>query len=101
LYQFSKLHSVFLAAKVFEEDKCIANKDFNEVHLSETSDQDNKLKIKKSQSTVNPESKQINGKQSKNSKDGGEKLKTGRWIKDEHFRFLEALKMHGKEWKKV
>lgn len=27
--------------------------------------------------------------------------KTGRWTKDEHFRFLEALKIHGKEWKKV
>lgn len=69
--------------------------------MSETSDQDNKLKVKKSLSTANPEQKQINGKQSKTSKDGGDKLKTGRWIKDEHFRFLEALKMHGKEWKKV
>ena len=27
--------------------------------------------------------------------------KTGRWTKDEHFRFLESLKIHGKEWKKV
>ena len=27
--------------------------------------------------------------------------KTGRWTTDEHFRFLEALKIHGKEWKKV
>lgn len=26
---------------------------------------------------------------------------TGRWTRDEHFRFLEALKMYGKEWKKV
>lgn len=25
----------------------------------------------------------------------------GRWTKDEHFRFLEALKHFGKEWKKV
>jgi len=25
----------------------------------------------------------------------------GRWTKDEHFRFLEALKYFGKEWKKV
>lgn len=62
LYQFSKLHSIYLAAKVFEEDKCLANKDLNEVHLSETSDQDNKLKLKKSQSAFNPELKQVNGK---------------------------------------
>ena len=27
--------------------------------------------------------------------------KTGRWTKDEHFRFLEALKLFGKEWKRV
>jgi SHAQKYF class myb-like DNA-binding protein len=27
--------------------------------------------------------------------------KMGRWTKDEHFRFLEALKLFGKEWKKV
>lgn len=26
---------------------------------------------------------------------------TGRWTKEEHFRFLEALKLYGKEWKKV
>ena len=28
-------------------------------------------------------------------------FKSGRWTKDEHFRFLEALKLFGKEWKKV
>jgi len=28
-------------------------------------------------------------------------FKHGRWTKDEHFRFLEALKRFGKEWKKV
>ena len=26
---------------------------------------------------------------------------TGRWTRDEHYRFLEALKLYGKEWKKV
>lgn len=26
---------------------------------------------------------------------------TGRWTREEHFRFLEALKMYGKEWKRV
>ena len=26
---------------------------------------------------------------------------TVRWTRDEHYRFLEALKMYGKEWKKV
>ena len=26
---------------------------------------------------------------------------TGRWTRDEHYRFLEALKIHGKEWKRV
>lgn len=25
----------------------------------------------------------------------------GRWTKDEHFRFLVALKLYGKEWRKV
>ena len=29
------------------------------------------------------------------------KIKNGRWTKDEHFRFLEALKLFGKEWKRV
>ncbi|TNV84757.1 hypothetical protein FGO68_gene6994 [Halteria grandinella] len=28
-------------------------------------------------------------------------LKHGRWTKDEHFRFLEALKLFGKEWRSV
>lgn len=32
-------------------------------------------------------------------KEGG--TKTGRWTRDEHFRFLEALKLFGKEWKHV
>ena len=27
--------------------------------------------------------------------------KMGRWTKQEHFRFLEALKLFGKEWKRV
>jgi hypothetical protein len=27
--------------------------------------------------------------------------KQGRWSKDEHFRFLEALKLFGKEWRRV
>jgi len=27
--------------------------------------------------------------------------KKGRWSKDEHIRFLKALKKHKKEWKKV
>ena len=26
---------------------------------------------------------------------------TGRWTREEHYRFLEALKIYGKEWKKV
>jgi SHAQKYF class myb-like DNA-binding protein len=28
-------------------------------------------------------------------------FKMGRWTKEEHFRFLEALKYFGKEWKRV
>jgi SHAQKYF class myb-like DNA-binding protein len=28
-------------------------------------------------------------------------FKNGRWTKDEHFRFLAALKLFSKEWKKV
>jgi hypothetical protein len=35
----------------------------------------------------------------KKTKDG--EFKTGRWTKDEHFRFLAALKLYGKEWKSV
>lgn len=31
----------------------------------------------------------------------GKDTKTGRWTRDEHFRFLEALKLYGKEWKYV
>jgi SHAQKYF class myb-like DNA-binding protein len=27
--------------------------------------------------------------------------RTGRWTKDEHERFVEGLKRHGKQWKKV
>lgn len=27
--------------------------------------------------------------------------KTGRWTREEHFRFIEALKLYGKEWRKV
>ena len=28
-------------------------------------------------------------------------MATGRWTREEHFRFLEALKLFGKEWKHV
>jgi hypothetical protein len=28
-------------------------------------------------------------------------IKQGRWTKEEHYRFLEALKLYGKEWRKV
>lgn len=31
----------------------------------------------------------------------GSNIKHGRWSKEEHFRFLEALKLFGKEWRKV
>lgn len=31
----------------------------------------------------------------------GSNFKQGRWSKEEHFRFLEALKLYGKEWRKV
>jgi len=31
----------------------------------------------------------------------GNDLRQGRWTKEEHFRFLEALKLYGKEWRKV
>ena len=31
----------------------------------------------------------------------GSSFRQGRWSKDEHFRFLEALKLYGKEWRKV
>lgn len=30
-----------------------------------------------------------------------ESKKTGRWNIDEHFRFIEALHLYGKEWKRV
>jgi SHAQKYF class myb-like DNA-binding protein len=30
-----------------------------------------------------------------------ESKKTGRWSMDEHFRFIEALQLYGKEWKRV
>ena len=50
------------------------------------------LKVKKSQSMAHagPTIQKMNGC-----------YKMGRWTKDEHFRFLEALKLFGKEWKKV
>ncbi len=28
-------------------------------------------------------------------------IRNGRWKRDEHVRFLEALKIHGKEWRRV
>lgn len=37
----------------------------------------------------------------KNKEKNNSQFKMGRWTKDEHFRFLEALKYFGKEWKKV
>lgn len=35
------------------------------------------------------------------SHSGGDGKKNGRWSMMEHVRFLEALKNHGKNWKKV
>jgi hypothetical protein len=29
------------------------------------------------------------------------KLKSGRWTKQEHFLFLEGLKLYGKDWPKI
>lgn len=54
--------------------------------------QQESIKIKKSQSAVvgGPLAQKMNGA-----------YKMGRWTKDEHFRFLEALKLFGKEWKRV
>jgi len=28
-------------------------------------------------------------------------MKRGRWIKEEHLRFLEGVKIHGRDWKNV
>jgi hypothetical protein len=28
-------------------------------------------------------------------------FKQGRWTREEHYKFLEALKLFGKEWRKV
>jgi hypothetical protein len=33
--------------------------------------------------------------------ESGSLLKKGRWTRDEHFRFIEGLKLYGKEWRKV
>jgi len=41
----------------------------------------------------------LSATQSKRSKK--DDFKTGRWSKEEHFRFLEALKLYSKEWKLV
>jgi SHAQKYF class myb-like DNA-binding protein len=30
-----------------------------------------------------------------------ESKKNGRWTREEHFRFIEALKLYGKEWRRV
>jgi SHAQKYF class myb-like DNA-binding protein len=35
------------------------------------------------------------------SAEAGSLLKKGRWTRDEHFRFIEGLKLYGKEWRKV
>ena len=32
---------------------------------------------------------------------GSAKWNTGRWTKEEHTKFLEAIKIHGRDWKKV
>ena len=44
------------------------------------------------------------GNQPRNKNNSADQLRgfnTGRWTPDEHFRFIEALKIHGKEWRKV
>lgn len=47
------------------------------------------------------EPKVLSRKQSMMSQSSAGPLKQGRWTKEEHFRFLAALKLYGKEWRKV
>jgi len=60
------------------------------------------------QTTVNPVlTKSVDnslGKSLKETESKGKQtsaIRQGRWSKEEHFRFLEALKLYGKEWRKV
>lgn len=36
-----------------------------------------------------------------NTKDGAKKYNTGRWSAEEHKRFMKAIELYGKDWKKV
>ena len=50
-------------------------------------------------SVVNPLGKNLKETETKGKQASA--IKQGRWSKEEHFRFLEALKLYGKEWRKV
>ena len=43
----------------------------------------------------------IGGAGSSSSREKGNNPNEGRWSKFEHFNFLKALKLHGRDWKKV
>lgn len=63
-------------------------------------DLEQSLKLKKAQTVFQSQvNKTIMSSEKKKSSNGV--FKMGRWTKEEHFRFLEALKYYGKEWKKV
>ena len=51
--------------------------------------------------TLSPKKQAIESNIRDDSEDAKGKEKGGRWTKEEHDRFLEALKRYGKDWKKV
>lgn len=73
----------------------------NVTSLSSSKKKDAKQTKRKESTSSSSKKKRKATSQQVNKEDTSGRVMTGRWHKDEHQTFLEGIRIHGKEWKKI